>query len=268
MEQPTNETLAAAHLGAALTEIKQIGDTPVAIIPDGFDATSLEAHLGNPTRKRGTVSLMSAESFSRYVGLHADSGTTVYGSIEPAVFVAVLNDHASTHPGWGDHVAQYNCPTSLEWKAWKAANGVPMTQEKFAKFIEDNLPDIVEPVAADMLEISRKLEAKKSVNFSSGIRLDNGQTQLTYEEEIRGTADKGRLEVPEIFAIGVPVLEGGPKYRIEARLRYRIAEGGKLSMWFDLVRPQKSLEAAVDDVWKAIEAATGRTIFRGTPRGK
>lgn len=84
-----------------------------------------------------------------------------------------------------------------------------MQQAEFAEFIERNLPDIVEPVGADMLEISRSLQAKKKVSFASGIRLANGQTELTYEEDIQGTAAKGKLQIPEIFKIGIKVIEGG-----------------------------------------------------------
>lgn len=87
-----------------------------------------------------------------------------------------------------------------------------MNQADFARFIEDNAPDIASPPAADMIEISRSLEAKKKVNFASAIRLDNGKTEFTYEEDIEGTAAKGRLQVPQVFTIGIPVPEGGPKW--------------------------------------------------------
>lgn len=116
-----------------------------------------------------------------------------------------------------------------------------------------------------MLEISRSLEAKKKVNFASGLRLSNGQNELTYDEQISGTAAKGKLNVPELFTIGIPVLEGGIKYAVEARLRYRIADGGRLTMWFELVRPHKIVEDAVLAVWKEIEDKTGLMIFNGKP---
>ena len=114
-----------------------------------------------------------------------------------------------------------------------------------------------------MLEISRTLEAKKKVNFASAIRLDNGQNQFTYEEEISGTAQKGQLQIPEEFTIGIPVLEGGASYAVDARLRYRIAEGGKLTMWFELIRAHKVVENAAAEVWSQIEAETGLKVFNG-----
>jgi uncharacterized protein YfdQ (DUF2303 family) len=177
--------------------------------------------------------------------------------------VAIFNDHRGDQAGWRDDRAVFDCPLSPEWQRWTAASGKQMTQEAFATWIEDNLPDIAMPPAADMLEISRSLEAKKKVNFASGLRLSNGQHQITYEESIEGTAAKGRLMVPEVFSLGIPVLEGGDRYQVEARLRYRIADGGKLSMWYDLLRPQKVLEDAVNFVWRAIEAELSTTIWHG-----
>lgn len=80
---------------------------------------------------------------------------------------------------------------------------------------------------------------------------------------MEGTAAKGRILVPEVFALGVPVFEGGDRYRVEARLRYRIAEGGKLTMWYDLLRPHKIIEDATAFVWKSIEAELGCKVVNG-----
>jgi uncharacterized protein YfdQ (DUF2303 family) len=69
--------------------------------------------------------------------------------------------------------------------------------------------------------------------------------------------------VPETFALGIAVFEGGDRYHVEARLRYRIADGGKMTMWFDLLRPHKVLEDALSFVWKAIEAELGMQVLNG-----
>lgn len=248
-------------------EVGPEGQTPYAVMPEGFRVEDLEDTLPNPTRKRARVTLAQTKGFIDYFKKHQVGGgvSTIYGTTEPPRFVAVINDHGEGEAGWRDHIARYDCPLAVEWETWTKANKRPMTQADFAQFIEDNLPDIVDPVAADMLEISRTLEAKKKVNFASGVRLTNGEVQFTYEESVEGSASKGQLRVPEVFKIGIPAFHGGAKYQIDARLRYRIAEGGVLSMWFDLVRPHKVLEHAALEVWAAIEEATGETIFQGNP---
>lgn len=249
--------------GAAMAKPVPVGTTHAVVVPEGYVVQDLEKLLPQPTRKRGAFKFRDAASFVAYFKRH-QLGSSLYGRIDAPRFLAVFDDHRNDEPGWRDHTATYDCPLSPEWKAWTAANKRAFKQAEFAQFIEDNLPDIVEPPGADMLEISRTLEAKKKTNFASGIRLANGQQELTYEEQIEGTASKGKLQIPETFSLGIPVLEGGPAYKVQARLRYRI-EGGLLTMWYDLLRPHKIIEDAVLAVWKEIEEGTSTKILNGDP---
>jgi len=264
-EQPDN-IMNAAALGAALAEPRKVGDMPFLMLPPGYTFGDLSHMRYSPQRKKGTVTLRDKDSFVRMVKVHKSDATNLYGSYTPPSFTAVFNDHGadSDDTGWQDHRAVFNCPLSVEWKTWLASSGKQMGQEAFAQFIEDNLPDIANPPAADMLEISRSLEAKKKVNFASGIRLSNGENELTYEEQISGTAAKGKITVPELFTLGIPVLENGARYAVDCRLRYRIADGGKLAMWYEIVRPHKIVEDAIKEVWTEIENEIGCEIFNGT----
>lgn len=238
---------------------------PYAIVPAGYTLHDLEPTLMQPVRFRGTTALRDMASFTAFVAeLAAENATRLYGQLNPPKFKAVFNDHdRDSGPGWRDHIATYDCPLSVEWLAWMGSNGKVMPQADFATFIEDNAPDIASPPAADMIEISRTLEAKKKVNFASGIRLDNGQIEFVYEEQIDSTAAKGRLQIPQTFTIGIAVLEGGPRYAVTARLRYRIGEKGALALWYDLERPHKVVEDAAKEVWLAIERDTGLRVFNG-----
>ena len=260
-----NNTQSALDAGTNLGGPKEVSGHPYAVVPQGAQVQDLESYLGEPLRKKGVVVLNDVGSFVGYVNAEKSESTRLYGLFKDPGFVAVFNDHDGEGPGWKDYRAQYACPLSTEWRTWTGSSGKQMTQAEFAAFIENNLPDIAIPPAADMLEISRSLEAKKKVNFASGIRLSNGQNELTYEEQVSGTAAKGKLTVPEEFTIGVQVLEGGTKYAISARLRYRIADGGALTIWYELIRPHKILEDAVQAVWKEIEQKTELTVFNGKP---
>ncbi len=257
-EASTVAAFAAAIGGASRPD----GDdsTPYAIIPEGYKLENLERLLANPMRRRGVVAVFDAPSLIALVKAQRTPGTVLYRTLNPPQFVAVFNDHgrAGEAPGWGDHRAVYACPLSPEWRTWSGANKRAMAQAEFAQFIEDNLPDIAEPPAAEMLEISRTLQAKKKVSFASGIRLDNGQHQFTYEEQIDGKAGaRGQLRVPEVFTLGISAFENGARYAVRARLRYRISEQGALSIWFDLDRPHKVIEHAFAELNTVIEAETG-----------
>ncbi|WP_423454337.1 DUF2303 family protein [Ottowia sp. VDI28] len=255
------DALAASH-----QETRFVGNLgiPALILPEGFSVHTLERTLISPPRKIGTTVLNDAASFVSVVIDQMSESTRLFSTINPPTFTAVFNHHAAGG-GWGDHRAQYNAPISPEWKAWTAIDGKKMSQVEIAQFIENNLVDVVEPDGATLLEICRTLEAKKKVNFASAIRLSDGSHQFTYEEDVQGSAQKGQLMVPEEFAIGIPVFENGEKWRLNVRLRYRIADGGSLTMWLELIRPHKVIEEAVKELREAIAVQTGLSILNGTP---
>lgn len=254
---------------AAFATNRQDSDIPYAIIPEAYSLQSLESFLDKPVRKRSAIVLRDAKSFIRYFKSQQQSGSSIYGALnqKDTQFLAIFDDHLSDKPGWREHSATYKPTHSPEWQIWTNSNKKMMSQREFAQFIEDNLLDIVAPESADILEISRTLEAKKKVSFSSAVRLQNGQTQFSYEEDIDGTAAKGRLQIPDTFTLGISVFFGCDPYKIDARLRYRIEDNGsgKLILWYDLLRPHKVLEAAVMEIWQQIESETKTTIFHGTP---
>lgn len=254
----TTEAQTIAELTAQGAEVKFLDGRPFVALPKDYNVHDLEKYLIEPTRKRGSVDLNDAASFVTYVNRYKNDQTVIFARPgKNPQFTAVFNEK-----GWADHRAGFPCPLSVEWLNWTGSDKKPMAQAAFAEFIENNLPDIVEPTAAEMLEISRSLQAKKKANFSSAIRLSNGENEFTYEEEISGTAAKGKLKVPEEFVIGVPVLEGGARYAVTCRLRYRISEGG-LALWYEIVRPHKIMEDCVKDVTKFIQEGTEVLILNG-----
>jgi uncharacterized protein YfdQ (DUF2303 family) len=258
----------AAGLGSVVSHATE-GAGPFIVLPAGYVAHDLEKSLLQPIRKRGNVTMNDAVSFVEYFNLH-QAESQIYGQVDPPKFVAVLNDNRKDGPGWGDHRVTYSCPLSKEWKVWKGFAGTPRDQIAFSEFMETNTPDIVssapdEPSGATMLEVATSFKAQKKVNFASGQRLDNGQVDFIFQEEIQGSAGaKGSIKVPERFYIGIPVFEGGAPYRIECKLRYRLKDGS-LTMWFDMVRDHKVLEAAFMDIWQEIEVGTAANIWRGMP---
>ena len=255
-----------AEYGASVNEPKQFNDysKPFLTLPPGWNVADIESHLPQPLRKKGSIALASASAFIEYTNRHLDADATVLMADELASrFKAVFNHHGKEAAGWGDHSATYNCPLSPEWKIWTGADGNKNARNQiaFAQFIEDNNLDITAPAAATMLEVSRTLQATTKAAFASAIRLDNGQGQFTYNEEIVGKAGhKGEFKIPEQFTITIPVYLGGPAYNIIARLRYRIKDG-ELTMWYDLLRPHKYLEDAFKDVKAKIAAGCAVSIL-------
>jgi len=255
--------------GAALCEKKVIevddGDfRDFVVVPEGYNLQTMEHLYPAPWRKRGLVTLHDAKSFGRYLN-EQGGAISIFGVRSKGAFVAILDSNTMAGPGWQEHRAAFTASYTPEWNRWLNGNGKRMSQVDFASFIEDNLPDVTDPVGAEMLEMCRLLEAKKKVEFISGVRLSNGENELSYEETISGTAGKGKFPVPETFTIAIPPFEGSDRFKMSARLRYRIGDDKKLVMWFDLDRPHKIVEAAVADIWTEIESITSIQIFNGLP---
>jgi len=240
---------------------------------------SLERFADRPLRKRAFVRLTDTVSFSHYVREHAQFGTALFGDQNKPSVLAVIDYHEPRNdltvasdqpaspldnvPNWGEHRAELVLAQTIEWKRWISNSGAQLTQVQFAEMLEDNLPDIIDPVGASLLEIAQTLQAKNDVGFRSAVRLSNGQHQLTYVENLQATAGvDGNLEVPERIKLALAPFEGAPKYEVVARLRYRIT-AGKLSFSYQLERPHKIVEAAFKDVRAAIESATGKVVVLG-----
>lgn len=230
-----------------------------ALVPDGYTLTSLKQQLLAPERVCQHVTLLTSDDFLAYWKRFKSNSSVVFGDERNATYRAIVDFHAADGtPKWCSHVATYACPKSKEWEVWNASNGKRMPQAAFAEFIEDNYPDIVKPSHAEMIQVSTNLSAKKSVQFSQATRLDNGQSQLVYQEEVKGSVETkgGTMKVPDGFTLKLPVFLGGTAYQLEARLRYRI-DDGKLQIWYDLHRPHKVVEAATQAVTQTIRKGIG-----------
>jgi len=246
-----------------------IGAHPFAILPNDCKVEDLEKLLPNPLRKRANVKFQEVASFSRYIQDHKTDDTAIFceTSERGGKFKAIIDyhGHGADEPQWCEHIAVYDCPTSVEWNRWTLLNGKSIGQAEFAEFLEMCVGDIREPVGAEVLEIVTSLNAKISVDFASAVRLDNGNVQFTYEERTDTKAGRnGTMEVPPKFQLGIPVFRGGPKYAVDVLLRYRIQEK-KLVFSYAMVNPHKIIEDACNELVQIVREATKVEPYHGWP---
>ncbi len=140
-----------------------------------------------------------------------------------------------------------------------------MSQEEFARFLEDNAPDLLSPDPASMIEIARSMTAKMEINVESAVRTNKGAI-FKYNEVVKagGLGPAGEFSVPDEFTIQIPVYLGDVPVPIRARLRYQIG-GGKLTMWYDLWRCASIERSAFKALRLAITDATDAVILSGNP---
>lgn len=228
------------------------------------DLTGIE-YKDQPTRKTGTTLVRDASSFLAYYGKHSDANSEVYADAERLTITAVLDANTTDTARWEGHRLSLQLRPTDAWKQWLALDGKLMNQEQFAEFLEDHLPELLEPSAADMLEIAQSFQAASKVDFQSATRLSSGQRQFQYVETTTAKAgQKGQLTVPETFTIGLIPFEGSEGYKLTARLRHRIGQDG-LRLGYKLERPDEIRRTAFDDVAKAVGEQIPVTILNGTP---
>lgn len=258
-------------LGLTRAEIKTAGNTPFVVIPNDHKVVPLREYIYNehaehPHRKIGTVKVLDAPSFCEYYTKFFDDFSRVFADETTGKVLAVLDYHGAGEnaPRWCQHRIDLTLRKSKEWEIWTKANAHKVTQTEFAEFMENNATDIVDPSSAAMLDVARDLSAKTEVDFSSAQRLADGSVKFKYTEEVRATVGAGELAVPERFTISIPVYIGMERITLTARLRFRIASG-KLTFWYDLLRPDTFERQAFLNARQSIAETLGITIINGTP---
>ena len=237
------------------------------VTPGGLQKVDLTGpeHTGIPPRKSGTTTVRDAASWLAYYGKHAVEASEVYSDSERLTVTAVLNAHSVDEASWGDHRLVLALRTTDAWQQWLRNDGQLLDQETFAEFLEEHLPELLEPASADMLEIAQSIQAATKVDFQSGVRLSSGQRQFQYvETQTTKAGQKGQLTVPETFVIGLVPFEGSEGYKLTARLRYRITDRG-LRMGYKLERPADTLRTAFADVVNTIDGDIEASVMNGTP---
>jgi uncharacterized protein YfdQ (DUF2303 family) len=261
------QTIVDTTLRSAPPVVLELGKVHAFHTPVGvqkFDLTGPE-HTGVPPRKSGTTTVRDSASFTEYFGKHADDNTEVYSDAERLTVTAVLDAHTATEARWSGHRLTLALRQTEAWKQWLALDGKLQGQEAFAEFLEDHLPELLEPSAATMLEIAQSIQGVAKAEFQSGTRLQSGERKLAYVETVTAKAgQKGELVIPETFTVGIVPFEGSDGYQLTARLRYRI-NGGPLQLGYKLERPTDILRTAFADVVGAIGEQISVPILNGTP---
>lgn len=243
-------------------------------VPEGYTLHDTERDEIKPRRKKGNIFLHDAESFISYIKRHGSLiNSTIWCNAEYSSgkvdLLAILNDHgeAEHESSWRDYRANYKPKFSLEWQRWFGKDRQNFSQFEFAQFLEENIKDISAqenmPTGAQILEMALAFEANQDMRIKSAIRLQNGGIQLQFvQDDDAQTIQK--MQMFERFTLGVPVFWNGDAYAMEARLRYRTRDG-KITFWFELIRPDRVLEDAAKSLIEKIRTETGRPIFMGQP---
>ena len=270
-DDASSGTLEVVHaittaVAASLAPV-HVDNAVFATLPAGYTSKELtdaiEKARPTPSRKRGTLALGDVPSLLAYCADQAAQAQGyVYADPDGRTITAVFDDQRSG-TGWREHRATFRAEFTPEFKKWLDNSKKSMTQTEFAEFIEDNVPDLNGSDATLLLEVTTTIQATTGIDFSSAKRLQDGQTQLTYTENIDAKAGaSGALKIPQTFALGLRIFKNGEGYKLTARLKYRLAGGG-VKFWYELERPEKAVDDAFTGYVTQVREASGYTVLVG-----
>ena len=249
------------------TSLQNANSLPFVVIPEAGRVHTFDEVLERPIKLNQLTSLHTAKDFIAYVDRFADNNSVVFVDVLGGKIQAVLDFHEATKVESYNsnalqrhckHIANFRVNHTPEFLKIKENSGKKMTQMDFALFLEDVMPYINQPAAAELYEIVNTLQAKTSIDFKSGSRTDNGQVSLTYNENIEASAGRqGSLNIPEQIVFGIQVHRGGEHYALPARFRYRIKDGS-IALWYDLDQLEKAIEKSMEDTVTYIRE--GKTV--------
>lgn len=201
------------------------------------------------------VTLQTTDSLVDYVNRYRTPDTILLADIDANTIRAVVDYHSAASMGIDAaddeggqanhvaHVASMVLPLSFEWKTWAKVDGVLMEQLKFARFLEENAPDITAPAGADILEACRDLQARRKVDFRKAVRTSSNNENFEFVDETNLSNKNGAIEVPTRFKLEIPVYFGRRTVELYAFLRWELVEGGGLMLGVQLNRAEQVRQA-------------------------
>ena len=302
-ENPSNNAaiIEAVERLAVVSKIELVSGAPVAlVVPAGKQVVSIKKYIDEwadrPDRMKGTARVTTLQSFIDHANRFKDRDSVIFADVSNSARLLAVFDynqagenlgrpelpHPRGLPRFGQHRAEYRFPVSKEWEAWTAAAKKGMSLVDFAEFLEEHLPDVMDPEEVGqgakqlavllgialagpqrLLELSRGLFVKVGHAVTAFHNASSGEAQLAFEE--KHTDDKGGpLRIPGGFVIGIPVFRNGRSYQLPVRLRYRVAD--RQVTWFlSIQRADRAFDLSVEEAAVAAREATELPLVFGTP---
>lgn len=237
-------------------------------LPDGFKAHDITDPYRLPPRAMATVEVDDRASLEAYAKRHLDPDTSaIFADFDKGTITARLDWHPhnqATEVTPGSHGAlKHACRLTLrqseEFKRWNDFEGEMHGQAEFALFLEENADDISDPNPADMIEISRDLEAVAGQKFKSRNRLDNGDLAFTFETDSQIVS---KVQAPPAFAVSIPIYHGEAPETLVAKFRWKATQGGLL-LGYKWHRVEYMRQARFAQIAHDAAEATGLPVYLG-----
>lgn len=262
--------------GASGAPVRTLPDGGLGIVvPPNYGVKAFPpVNLPLPDHIKQVVTMHDRGSFVDYVNEFKTLRSRIFA--EPgflaqsnkARFVAIIDYHRSGgdegEPDRCAHLALYEPRYSEQWERWQAVCGSGfLKQAQFAELIEECRRDIVQPDAANLLDIVRTFKASKRTEFDSYEMDASGNVKLHYSDTVEKHGATAAM--PERMTLGIPVYYGETPYSVGLFVRFRIVQGAVL---FDLKldRPDIIEDDAFKGMMEVVRSECELPVHMGTLR--
>lgn len=261
--ETANEAETIADLAMKASGTPQVISTPggreFLLRPHGFaheDVTPKnKCDVLLPKLIEQNVTLQNAEALIAYLERYKGDTSMMFADVEKNRIVGAIDYHGPGKAALVKHRAALDLPYSEEWKIWSGVDGVLKPQLEFARFVEENAPDIKAPDAGTLLDAVRDLQAHRSVNFIKAVRTASDNENFEYNDTTEART-KGDLELPTKFLLSIPVYFGDPPTEVQAFLRWKL-DDGQLKLGIKLHRAEHIRQAAFNLIVTVAAERTG-----------
>ena len=266
-----NEAETIAGLARAANTVQSITGADgrhYLILPDGFTAKDITNPHGLfpsvPSYIKQLVQVQALDSLVEYVNAFKTAHTKLFADINANSITALIDYHQED--GTAANVAHgvtMHLPFSEEWKLWMSIDGKLQDQLSFARFLEENHPDIAAPNAAELIEMARDLHAARSIKFTKVVRTDSDNENFTVDDSTTLGSNRtgGSIELPRQFTLSIPVYFGESAFDMSAFLRWKVEDGMQLGI--KLWRPEHVRQAMFKQIVTGAAERTNLTVVYG-----
>jgi uncharacterized protein YfdQ (DUF2303 family) len=238
------------------------------LVPAGFaDKEISDPHglkLSTPRYIHQAVTVQALDSLVEYVNVFKTPNTMLFADIMANSITALIDYHGRDQKAQNvAHRVTMALPYSEEWKLWTSIDGKMMGQLEFARFLEENHPDIAQPNAAELIEMARDLHAARNIKFTKVVRTDSDNENFTAEDTttLGSRSSGGGIELPRQFTVRIPVYFGEEAIDMSAFLRWKVGDEG-MQLGIKLWRPEHVRQAMFKQiVVGAAEQTTLTAVF-------
>jgi len=269
MTEPTSnqaETIAdLARKASVVQQVTGIDGRMYLIVPDGYTAKDVTDPHGlyprTPAYIKQLVQVQALDSLVDYVNAFKTPHTKLFADMMGNSITALIDYHQQD--GKASNVAHgvtMTLPFSEEWKLWTGIDGKLQLQLEFARFLEENHPDIKQPNAAELIEIARDLHGARNIKLSKVVRTESDNESFTLDDDTQLASNKSgqKVEIPRQFTLSIPVYFGESPIDMTAFLRWKLDQQEGMKLGIKMWRPEHVRQAMFKQI---VTGAAERTTL-------